>query len=113
MTDTFYTCLLPHEHLRDFKCGNYKTKFAQHLLENRHAIGPMENIMDTNHTTNKGKVMDTLETFYIFRETKPYNQTNDKITVKFNAIFETIVHEDPYKRHTTPLHSDASHITLS
>jgi hypothetical protein len=54
------------EHLRDFKYGNNKSKFAQHLLENRCAIGPMDNIMDIIHITNKGKMMDTLERFYIY-----------------------------------------------
>jgi hypothetical protein len=36
-------------------------------------------------------------TFYIFRETKLSNQINDKVTVKPNIIFETIVHEDPHR----------------
>ena len=43
------------EHLRDFKYGNGKSKFAQHLLENGHAIGPMEDVMNTIHLTNKGR----------------------------------------------------------
>ena len=34
------------EHFRDFKYGNGKSKFAQHLLDHRHAFGPMEEIMD-------------------------------------------------------------------
>jgi len=42
------------EHLCDFKYGYGKSRFAQHLLENRHAIGPMEDIMDTIHFTRKG-----------------------------------------------------------
>ena len=37
------------EHLRDFKNGYGKSRFAQHLLENKHAIGPMSGIMDTIH----------------------------------------------------------------
>jgi hypothetical protein len=53
------------EHLRDFKYGNNKSKFAQHLLENKHAFGPTEDIMDIVHITNKGKMMDTLERHYI------------------------------------------------
>jgi hypothetical protein len=57
------------EHLRDFKYGNSKSTFAQHLLENGHAIGTMEEIMDTIHFTNKGRLMNTLEKFHIFRET--------------------------------------------
>jgi len=88
------------DNLRDFKYGNNKSKFAQHLLENRHAIGPMENIMDIIHITNKGKMMDTLERFYIYKETKSNNQINNKLTVKVNAIFETVVHKDPYRGHS-------------
>jgi hypothetical protein len=37
------------EHIRDFKYGN-KSKFAQHLAENKHTFGPMEDIMDIVHT---------------------------------------------------------------
>ena len=33
------------EHLRGFKYGSKKSKFAQHLLENKHHIGPMEIII--------------------------------------------------------------------
>jgi len=88
------------DNLRDFEYGNNKLKFAQHLLENRDVIGPMENIMDIIHITNKGKMMNTLERFYIYKETKSNNQINDKLTVKANAIFETVVHKDPYIGHT-------------
>ena len=58
------------EHFRDFKYGNGKSSFAQHLIHNRHAMGPMQDIMDIVHVTRKGRMMDTLEKFYIFRETK-------------------------------------------
>ena len=53
------------EHLRDFKYGNNKSKFAQHLLENKHEFSPMKGIMDTVHITNIGKMMDTFEIYYI------------------------------------------------
>jgi hypothetical protein len=42
-------------------------------------------------------MMDTLERFYIFRETKLNNQINDKLTVKLNIIFGTIVQKDPHR----------------
>jgi hypothetical protein len=64
------------EHFREFKHGNSKSSFAQHLLANGHSIGPIEDIMETIHITNKGQMMDTLEKFYIFRETKLNNQVN-------------------------------------
>ena len=86
------------EHLRDFKNGYGKSRFAQHLLENRHALGPMNDIMDTLYFTKKGRLMDAVESFYIFRETKLNSQINDKLTVKHNIIFETVVREDPHRR---------------
>jgi hypothetical protein len=82
------------EHFRDFKHGNGKSSFAQQLMDNRHAIGPMQDIMDVVHITRKGRMMDTLEKFYIFRERKLNNQINDKLTVKPNIIFETTVRHD-------------------
>ena len=53
--------------------------------------------MEAVHITNKGQMMDTLEMFHIFRETKINNQINDKMTVKSNVIFDTKVHNDPYR----------------
>jgi hypothetical protein len=88
------------EHFRDFKYGNIKSKFAQHLLENKHSFGPMEDIMDIVHITNKGKMMDTLERYYIYKETKSNNQINDKLTVKPNSIFETLIHKAPHRGHS-------------
>jgi hypothetical protein len=64
-------------------------------LENKHGIGPMENITHIIHTTSKGKMMDT-EKFYIYRQTEANNQIN-KLTVQNNAVFKTIVCEDPYR----------------
>jgi len=40
---------------------NGKSKFAQHLLGDKHFIGSMENIMEILHVTRKGKMMNTLE----------------------------------------------------
>jgi len=42
-------------------------------------------------------ITETLERFYIFRETKINNQINDRMTMKANIIFETIVKEDPHR----------------
>ena len=89
------------EYFRDFKYGNGKSRFAAHLLENKHSIGPMDNIMETLHTTGKGRMMDTLERFYIFWETKINNQINDRLTIKPNIIFETIAQKDPHRGLTT------------
>jgi hypothetical protein len=59
-------------------------------------MGPII-IMSTIHITNKGRLMDTLEKFYIFCETKTDNQINDKLAVRPNIIFRTIVQKDPHR----------------
>jgi len=47
--------------------------------------------------------MNTLECFHIYKETKAGNQIYDRLTAKENAIFETIIQEDPYKRRLAQL----------
>jgi hypothetical protein len=59
--------------------------------------------MDIAHTTNKGRMLDTLEKFFVYRETKRSNEFNDKLTVNPNVTFEALVHKDPHEEHTTSL----------
>ena len=58
-------------------------------------MGPIT-IMSTIHITNKGRLMDTLAKFYIFRETNLDNQI-DKLAVRPNIIFEATVQKDPHR----------------
>jgi hypothetical protein len=60
-------------------------------------MGPMEEIMETIHFTNKRRLMNTLEKFYIFRETRLNNQISDKSTVEPNIIFDTTIKLDPHR----------------
>jgi hypothetical protein len=76
------------------------SKFARHLLDNEHSIGPIENITDTVHSNSKGRMLDTMEKFY--KETKINNQINDKWTVRPNIIFKTLVQKGTNRVHTTP-----------
>jgi len=61
------------EHVRDFKYNNNRSKFTQHLVDNKHAIGNMEEIMEVTHMKKKGKMLDTLEGFHTYKETKAGN----------------------------------------
>ena len=58
------------EHTQDFKYNNSKSKFMQHLIDNKHAIGNMEDIIEIIHVTGKGKKLDALESFHIYKEAK-------------------------------------------
>ena len=37
-------------------------------------MGPIEDVMKVLHTVNKGGIMNTLENFHIYKETKVDNQ---------------------------------------
>ena len=77
-----------------------KSKFAAQLLENRHSIGKIDDIMDILHITKKGRTVDTIEKYYIYSETKKGSQINDKNTVKPNRISEAILQGEADRLHT-------------
>jgi hypothetical protein len=58
--------------------------------------------MDAIHITKKGKMLKTMEKFYIHKEARIDNQINDKYTVMRNEIFDTLILKD----------TDSAHITL-
>ena len=74
-----------------------KSGFAQHLLDEGHTFGPMENIMDVVHYAKKGRMMDTLEKFHIYEVTQRDIQINDKSTIQRNPIFDTLVRHHQHR----------------
>jgi hypothetical protein len=81
------------EHYNDYKYANNKSKFAEHVREEDHTFGPMEEIMKPVQIASKGRLLDVWEkySYYIFQETKNGNQINDKLTVQYNPIFDVLV----------------------
>jgi hypothetical protein len=57
--------------------------------------------MSNLHSTKKGKMLNTVEKFYIYKETNTTNPLNDKSTVAPNKIFDAILH---YMTSQTTLH---------
>jgi len=57
--------------------------------------------MYVTHTTSKGKMLDTMEKFYIYKATRINNQINGKCTVKSNVIFETLILAGTDRAHVT------------
>jgi hypothetical protein len=85
------------EHQHDFRYMGRKSKFAQHLLDEGHEFGPMDDIMDIIQYASKGKLMDTIERFHIYELTSKGFQLNDKLTIQGNPIFETVVRHRQHK----------------
>jgi hypothetical protein len=80
------------EHILDYKQGNMKSNFAKHLIEQWHTPGTIKDTMDIMHTTSKGHLLNVIEKFYIYRETKINKQMNDRNTVTSNILFDTLLH---------------------
>jgi hypothetical protein len=60
---------------------------------------PYERVLvDVLQVAKKGKILDTLERFYIYRETRLGNPINDKLTVQSNLIFEALTNNTPNRR---------------
>jgi hypothetical protein len=87
---------LPFSGASSIQVYKYKNKsnFAKHLLENKRTLNPMENSMEILHTTSKGRMLNTIEKFYIYKETKNNSQINDRHPVTPNVIFDTILREN-------------------
>jgi len=88
-------CIRYREHYNDFKYSNNRSTFAQHVINEGHSFGPVKEITNVIHYERKRKMLDTLEKFYIYGETKNGNQINDRLTVQSNPTFETIVKHFP------------------
>ena len=59
-------------------------------LTKKHSIAPMEIL----YITTKGIMMNTLERFHTYNVKRLDNQVNDKCAVKYNAIFDTLIHKN-------------------
>jgi hypothetical protein len=79
------------EHFNDFKHIYRKSKYSTQLLGNKHPIGQINEIMDVVYVGNKGSHLNTMEKFYIYKETTKGNQINDKNTVPTNKLFDVVI----------------------
>jgi len=55
--------------------------------------------MDTLRTANRGKMLNTMKKFYIYKETEIDNQLNDTCTVKPRVIFGTAILKNTDRAH--------------
>jgi hypothetical protein len=78
------------EHIRDIRNNNNNTGYAQHILNNKHEYGNIQDAMDILQITQKGRLMDTIETYYIYKANREGITLNDTHTNNKNPIFETL-----------------------
>jgi hypothetical protein len=72
-------------------CHNYrKSNFTKHLLELNHPLGTLAKTMTILHTAKKGRMLNTIQRYYILEAAHHDNQHNDRATVMSNIIFDMI-----------------------
>lgn len=57
-------------------------------------MGPVEGIVDVVRTTYRSRRLDTIERYYIYRESSRGEQINDKNNILRNWIFNVSLHHD-------------------
>jgi hypothetical protein len=81
-----------NEHKRAFHHNSQQSKFALHLTEHKHSFGHIHNTMEIIHLQKKGKHLNTIAKFHVYKEARKGNHLNDDLTVTpTNKIFDTIV----------------------
>jgi len=85
----FYTRY--NEHKRAFRYNTLQSKFAIHLTEQGQTFGNIENTMEVLQFHKKGTHLNTIERFYIHKESMNNNHLNEEYTETTNQIFNTIL----------------------
>ena len=77
------------------KPSNTKSNFAQHLISSGHKYTSFEENLTALHFCKKGKRMDSLEEFEIYKALKDSNTKNsllnDQINFASNYLFDTAI----------------------
>jgi hypothetical protein len=78
------------EHIQDKKNNKSKTGFSHHILSTGHTYDKIENTMEILNFKEKGKYLNTLKKFHIYKANKTGTLLNDNFTDIFNPIFDLI-----------------------
>jgi hypothetical protein len=85
---TFYTRY--KEHIEAIRSNNGNSGYSYHILNTGHAYGTITDTMDIVRTAKKGKHLNTLERYHIYRLSREKLHMNDTYIDTRNAIFETL-----------------------
>jgi hypothetical protein len=82
-----------------------ESAFAEHILDEGHQYGPLEQIMELIEYARKGNIMSIKENYYIykFKQLKELieEQKSTKENYNQNSMFDVALRHEtrPYKRH--------------
>jgi hypothetical protein len=99
------------EHIHDIRSNNSDTGYSNHILNTEHTYGTMQDTKKIITLERKGKYLNTLEKYHIYKVSKDNLNINDTDIDTHNPIFETLheiytrqrnthfPHSPPYPHH--------------
>jgi hypothetical protein len=85
---TFYTRY--KEHIQAIRNNNSNSGYSNHTLNTGHTYVSITDTMDIIKTERKGKYLNTLEKYHIYKINKNTLHMNGTYIVIYNPIFETL-----------------------
>jgi hypothetical protein len=83
-----------NEHIQAVRSNNGNSGYSKHNLNEGHTYGSVTNTMKVLKTQRKGKHLNTLKRYYIYKMRKDGLQMNDACIDTRNPIFEIIQEEN-------------------
>jgi hypothetical protein len=99
---TFHTRYKEHIHV--IRNNNSNLGYSNHILNTGHKYGTITDAMDIIRTHRKGKHLNTLEKYYIYKVRRDNLQINDTNTDTQNPVFKALHETNTRWQHTTTLH---------
>jgi hypothetical protein len=62
-----------------------------HILQHDHEYGPIDKTLEILKIVNKGKYLDVLERFHIYRASKCKEILNEQYATESNALFDLVI----------------------
>jgi hypothetical protein len=78
------------EHIGDIRHNKDKSKYALHMLQYKHEYSTTEKT-DVLKVVQKGKQLDVLERFYIYKASREKHIVNEQYITDQNVLFELLL----------------------
>jgi hypothetical protein len=78
------------EHIHAVRNNNSNSGYSNHILNTGHKYGKTTDTMDIIRTHRKGKHLNTLEKYHIYKISRDNIQRNDTNTDTHNPIFKAL-----------------------
>jgi hypothetical protein len=79
------------EHINDIRQNKEKSGFSQHILNTGHRYSTIDDTMKILYRNKKGRLLNTVEQFYIYINTKQNSHLNDLYSNNYNPIYNTLL----------------------